>query len=199
MAMIDLIRHGDTGQRDYLMGRTDDPLSDAGRAQFERQTADRAWSLVVCSPLRRAREPAAALARACDLPLRIDGDWVELDFGVWDGRSIAELRGDPATAAGLDEFYARPDAPGPPGGETWQTLLARIERALSRLLGNDDVPSALIVTHAGPIRAALAVACGLPFASLWAHRIDYGTRVTLRVERPPGLPLWAEIDEIVQA
>jgi alpha-ribazole phosphatase len=198
MALIDLLRHGDTGRRGILLGRTDDPLSGAGWAQIERQIAGRSWSRAVASPLRRARDPAAKLAQERDLPLRIDADWAELDFGAWDGRPIAELRADPETAARLDEFYARRDAPAAPDGETWQALLTRIERALSRLL-DDDAPSTLVVTHAGPIRATLAVACGLPFASLWALRIDYGTRVTLRVERSPGSPIWGEIVEIVQA
>ena len=57
----------------------------------------------------------------------------------------------------------------------------------------------LVVTHAGPMRAALALACGLPFANLWAFKIDPGTRITLRGRpRSTGGSLWGEIVEVVQ-
>ena len=56
----------------------------------------------------------------------------------------------------------------------------------------------LVITHAGPMRAALALACGLPFANLWAFKIDPGTRITLAAGRDPGGSLWGEIVEVVQ-
>ena len=56
----------------------------------------------------------------------------------------------------------------------------------------------LVITHAGPMRAALALACGIPFANLWAFKIDPGTRITLRAGRDPGAGLWGEIVEVVQ-
>jgi alpha-ribazole phosphatase len=173
-------------------------MSAVGWAAIERQTAGRTWSRVVASPSCRARDPAAKLAQARNLPLRIDADWAELDFGAWDGRAVDELRRDPMVAAHLDEFYAHADAPAAPDGETWQALLARVVRALDRL-SDENKPHTLVVTHAGPMRAALSIACGLPFDSLWALRIDYATRITLRLERSDDHPLWGEIVEIVQA
>ena len=46
-------------------------------------------------------------------------------------------------------------------------------------------------------RPRLSLACGIPFHALWAHKIGYGTRVTLRVGS--GEPIWGEIIEIVEA
>ena len=48
------------------------------------------------------------------------------------------------------------------------------------------------------MRAALAVACGLPFANLWAFKIDPGTRLTLSAGRDSSGSLWGEIVEVVQ-
>ncbi len=198
MTLIDFIRHGETQTPGRLLGRTDAPLSDAGRQQFERQTAARTWATIVASPLCRARAPAERLAGARGLEVRIDNDWAELDFGIWDGRLIEELQDDPVAARQLDGLYASPEAAGAPGGESWRALQGRVARALDRLIGESAPATALVVTHAGPMRAAIALACGIPFASLWAIRIDPGTRVTLRAGRDVAGNMWGEIVEIVQ-
>jgi len=199
MTLIDLIRHGETDRPGCLLGRTDSALSEAGWKQFERQTSNREWSTVVSSPLRRTREPAEKLAEARGLDVTIDPDWSELDFGAWDGRPIKELHADPAIADELAQLYRNSEAPGPPDGESWHELHARTERALRRLLEKTGAETALVVTHGGPIRAALSLACALPFQSLWALKIDHGTRVTLRVGTGNEARLWGEIIEIVQA
>ncbi len=197
MPLINLIRHGETEHSGRLLGRTDAKLSAAGRLEFERQTAAWPWSRVVCSPLRRSREPAEELAQSLDIPIRIDADWAELDFGDWDGTWLAELRADPMIAAQLDAFYRTSDAAGPPNGESWQQLLDRVARALDRL--SDDAPSGiLVVTHGGPIRAAISLSCDIPFDRLWTFKIDYGTRVSLRFGGGKGQRRWGEIIEIVQ-
>lgn len=195
---IDLVRHGPTESEGLLLGRTDVAPSPAAWPQLARQTAGRTWTAVVASPLARARTPAETLATERGLPLRIDDDWRELDFGVWDGQPVANLRADPAIAARLDALYASTDAPAPPNGESWRTLERRTARALAALLDGDASESALVVTHGGPIRAALAATCGLPFASTWAFRIGHGTRITLRVERTAENAIWGEIVEIAQ-
>lgn len=198
MPLITLLRHGEPEQPGLLLGRTDPVLSDLGWRQFRQQTAGAAWSHVVSSPLRRSREPAEALAGDQGLPCQLDGDWSELDFGLWEGRSPAQLRADPATGWELDRFYADPRSPGPPQGESWQALNARVARALNRLLETDDDASVLVVTHAGPMRSALSLVCGIPFEQTWAFRISYGTRITLRVESEEGCGIWGEIVEIMQ-
>jgi alpha-ribazole phosphatase len=198
MPLLDLVRHGETEMRGLLLGRTDTALSECGWQQFERQTVGRSWQSIVTSPLRRAREPAEKLARARHLPMRIDPDWAEIDFGHWDGRSLAELRADPETSKQLDALYACESARGAPNGETWLALRGRVTRALLRLLEEPAHDSILITTHAGPIRNVLSVACDIPFERTWAFRIGHGTRLTLRVERQDDGRPWGEIVEVAQ-
>lgn len=195
---LDLIRHGPTDTSGLLLGRTDAAPAPAAFAQLAHQAAGRTWSAIVTSPLARASLPAERLARERATPLRTDDDWRELDFGDWDGTPVATLRADPAVAARLDVLYAEPDAPAPPNGESWRDLETRIRRALDRLFEEGEPESTLVATHGGPIRAALALACGLPFANTWGFRIDHGTRVSLHVERTSDRALWAEIVEIAQ-
>lgn len=198
MPLISLLRHGEPEQPGLLLGRTDPVLSDRGWRQFRQQTAAGAWSRIVSSPLRRSREPAEALAKEHGLPYQLDSDWSELDFGRWDGRSPAELRADHATAAQLDRFYADESAPAPPEGENWQALNIRVGRAFGSLLATGVDDTVLVVTHAGPMRMALSLACGIPFEQTWAFRIEYGTRITLRVGSEDEWGIWGEIIEIMQ-
>ena len=198
MPLLDLVRHGETEMRGLLLGRTDIALSKLGWQQFERQAAGRTWQSIVTSPLRRARDPAERLARSRHLPLRIDPDWAEIDFGHWDGRPLAELRADPVVSKQLDALYACALVSGAPGGETWSALHTRVTRALLRLLETPANERILIATHAGPMRAALSAACDVPFERTWAFRIDHGTRLTLRIERQDDGCPWGEIVEIAQ-
>ncbi len=196
--LIDLLRHGTTGRDGYLDGRTDHPLSADGRAQFEAQTTHRDWLTIVTSPLRRAREAAQRLAEARNLTTRIDEDWAELDFGLWDGRWKSELEEEPAIRAALAAFYRDPSTNPPPGGESWASFEMRIGRALTRLAHPADSGPVLVVTHAGPIRVALHQVCGLPLDGLWALRIGFGTRIRLNFEVATDARVWGEIVEISQ-
>lgn len=198
MILIDLLRHGETQTPGRLLGRSDPALSEAGWRQVERQTANRTWDLIVASPRQRTRAAAERLAADRHLAVRVDEGWAELDFGDWDGRLLAELRADPSTAAALDAFYAVADAEGPPGGESWAALKTRVQPAVQRLAADAAAKRVLVITHAGPMRAALAIACGLPFANLWAFKIDPGTRLTLAAGRDSCGSLWGEIVEVVQ-
>ncbi len=85
-----------------------------------------------------------------------------------------------------------------PVARSWGDLKARVSGAIQRLFAEAAGARVLVITHAGPMRAALAVACGLPFANLWAFKIDPGTRITLAAGRDPGGSLWGEIVEVVQ-
>jgi len=195
--LIDLLRHGETETPGRLLGRADPPLSEHGWRQFERQTSGRSWDMIVASPRLRARAPAECLAGEAGVAWSIDDDWAEVDFGDWDGRELAGLRADAATAEALAALYSSPDAPGAPGGESWHDLSARVSGAIDRVLAQPG-ERLLVVTHAGPMRAALALACGLPFANLWAFTINPATRITLRAGRDDRAGLWGEIVEIVQ-
>ena len=195
---VDLVRHGETKMPGVLLGRTEAELSDAGWWQFERQTENLRFDAIVASPRMRARLPAEALAAARGVTLSLDEGWSEMDFGAWDGREVAELNADATTAAALMAMYQSADSDGPPGGETWRGVQMRVGRAIDRLFALGADSQVLVSTHAGAIRAALASACGMPFASLWAFRIGYGTRVTLQLGRHDDGNVWGEIIEVVQ-
>ena len=193
--IVDFVRHADTGRRGYMDGRGDPPLLDGAADAPCRRHAGIDWGRIVSSPLRRAHDTALALAAPLDLPVALDAQWTEFDFGDWDG-----LRGETLPVAAVAAFHDDPDGNAPPNSEPWDAFGRRIAGALQALLRQspDVAGPVLVVSHGGSLRMMLSQACGLPLSSLWALRIDYGTRLRLRLEAgDDGLP-WGELLELAQ-
>src|SRR5829696_5205341 len=92
-----LVRHGQTATTGKLLpGRAPGlHLADGGREQAERAAARIAEldnvDAVYASPLERARETAAPIAKARDLRTHVDRGLMECDFGDWTGAELAKL------------------------------------------------------------------------------------------------------------
>ena len=110
---------------------------------------------VRCSPARRCRDLGSALAALRPgLPVDIEPDLHEMDFGTWEGR-----RWDLLGAAVLEAWTRDFARHRPGGGESVEALLARVARALERDRRHDN--DVLWITHAGVIRAARLLLSGV--------------------------------------
>jgi probable phosphoglycerate mutase len=142
---IVLARHGETAwsATGRHTGRTDIPLTDAGRDQARRlgrALARRTFSHVLSSPLSRALE-TARLAGFGDV-LTTDDDLREWDYGIYEGRTRLEIAAeDPGWT-----IWTRPI----PGGESLVELGARADRVVERLVGLDG--DVLVVAHGHLLR-----------------------------------------------
>jgi broad specificity phosphatase PhoE len=125
---IVLVRHGETewSLAGKHTSRTDLPLTKAGRARATKLAellARRSFSLVMTSPLRRARE-TCELAGFRDRAV-INEDLREWDYGEYEGLTTPEIReSNPLWNLWLD---------GCPGGESPSEVGARTDRALTAL------------------------------------------------------------------
>lgn len=166
MALFYLVRHGESewNAEERLCGWTDIALSDAGRRQAER-LGERLQALpptVICtSPLNRTTETAAIIARGTGLTPILDGRLVELNYGAWEGRTIAEVMSE--DAALYRAWDADPASVAPPGGETGQEALARLVPCLDELKkrhtsAHDHV---VVVTHKTACRLVACHVLGL--------------------------------------
>jgi broad specificity phosphatase PhoE len=129
---IVIVRHGETEwSRDGKHTSTTDlPLLEEGRArarELRSALGGRRFALVLCSPLRRARE-TCQLAGFGDAA-EIDEDLVEWNYGEYEGLTTDEIR---VTRPGW--FLWRD---GCPGGESPEQIGARADRVLSRLRSAD--------------------------------------------------------------
>lgn len=146
---IDLLRHGDTGQRSYR-GQLDDPLTALGWAQLRTAVAGRRWDAVVSSSLRRCADFAHEVATTLGVPLMIDARLAEYHFGDWQGVPIEELAERDGDALG--RFWADPVAHPPPGAEMFAQFRARLCAALDDVARLNPRRRVLVVTHGGAIR-----------------------------------------------
>ncbi|NDP48990.1 MAG: alpha-ribazole phosphatase family protein [Sulfuriferula multivorans] len=169
---LDLMRHGEpVGGRKYR-GQVDDPLSAKGWAQMHAAVGDaRPWTQLVSSPLLRCREFAETLAGRLGLPLSLDDRFQEVGFGVWEGKSGAEIeQSDPGVLA---RFKADPVNARPEGAEPLADFHTRVAAGLDDLLANNTDQHVLLVGHAGVIRMAFAWALHVPLEH--AYRVEVAT------------------------
>ena len=137
-------------------------LADTGRAQAQR-TGERVAALprvgaVYSSPLERTRETAAAIARPHRLRVRTDRRLLDADTGDWTGRELKEL-------VRLPEWRVVQRHPSGfrfPGGESFPEMQARMLAAVDDIRNRHVGEAVVVVSHADPIKVAVADAVGSP-------------------------------------
>ena len=158
-----LVRHGQTATTGRVLpGRAPGlHLSDDGRRQAE-AAAERIAKLkrvaaVYASPLERARETAMPIARIRSLALRIERGLLELDVGRWTGSRLDRLSKRPewTTVQRYPSGFRFPE------GESFVEMQARVTAALARMVEHHRGGVVVAVSHADPIKAALAHALGM--------------------------------------
>lgn len=177
--MLHLVRHGRTaanaGAR--LQGRLDLPLDDVGRLQAAALTRlVPAPARLVVSPMIRAHQTAEVFGLAPE----VDHRWLEMDYGVMDGVPLADVPAEMWAAWRSDPHFA------PEGGESLAALAERVHAACDDLLAAAAESEVVVVTHATPIKVAMAWALGVDPSITWRSFVDQAsvTRVTVRDGRP---------------
>ncbi|RDE06758.1 histidine phosphatase family protein [Sphingomonas aracearum] len=166
MKTILLARHATHAEVGHVLsGRSEIPLSDAGRQEARALTAMLAAETIAevhASPRRRTQETAAAVAAPRGLPVRTAPALDEVDFGAFAGRSFASLDHDPDWF----RWNAERGSFRCPGGET---MAEAADRALAYLHALPDQASpALLVSHCDVIRGLVCRALGAPLERMFS-------------------------------
>lgn len=181
VGVLYLVRHGRTeanaGGR--LQGRIDLPIDDVGRAQAAAITSvvtsvDR----VISSPSLRAQQTAAVFC----MTLELDERWLEMDYGEFDGLPLGDVPRDQ-----WQQWISDPDFR-PPGGESLREMGTRVHEACDDLVEAARHHDIVVVSHATPIKAAMAWALGVDVSITWRSQIDQAsiTKIMIR-DRGPAL------------
>lgn len=180
---LTFVRHGEVAGGPRFGRSTDLTLTARGHAQLALVLEPPArWDAVASSPALRCRSPAEDLAQRLRLPLVIDPELAERDFGAWDGLPAEAL--DPADLA---RFYADPVGFTPPGAEPLGDFVARVGRAFRRRI-DAGAGHGLVLTHGGVIRAVLAEVLSLPLAALLLIEVPHACVTRIRVPVAPWRP-----------
>ena len=169
---IIIVRHGRTefNATGRLQGRTDNPLDEVGLAQAEAVATYLAPellsdTLIVCSPLLRARQTATAIAKGVGASLEIDERWIELDYGAFEGLRQSEVPTNVWREWRSDSNFAAPQ------GESLNQVQQRVADACAELAQRLDGRTAVVVSHVSPIKSAVAWALGVDVSVGWKTQL----------------------------
>jgi phosphoserine phosphatase len=174
-----LVRHGETelNTKGIYRGRADVPLSSRGKAQSRAVSrALRGLRLdgVFSSPLARARDTASAItAGRRDLRVIEAHEFIDMDFGAWQGLTVAEVQ-----ERFPEEFRAwveRPHETRITGGEMLDTVKERAVSGLDRLASTHPDGTIVIVSHGVVNKLTLCSVLGLTAAGFWNVKQDTGS------------------------
>lgn len=165
--MVLLVRHGVTpttgkvlpGRAPGLHLSADGEAQAAAVAERIAEAGDngtRRPSAVYASPLERTTETARAIARRLGLRVRTERGLLECDFGSWTGARLSALARKPE----WQEVQRWPSGFRFPGGESFLEMQARMTATVRRLAGRHPGETIVAVSHADPIKAAVASAAG---------------------------------------
>lgn len=152
MTQLTLVRHGQTdwNAARRIQGASDIPLNDTGRSQARaaaRILAEREWDAVVASPLQRAYETGAVIARGLGLdePLVVPG-LAERAYGEAEGMTGDDLRA--LFPGGIEGERI-------PGCETRAEVVARATQALLEVAERFPDQRVIVATHGAVIGSLL--------------------------------------------
>ncbi|WP_419998608.1 histidine phosphatase family protein [Streptomyces boninensis] len=189
-----LVRHGESvwHEENRYAGATDIDLTDHGLAQAHRladwaEQAD--LTAVWSSPLRRCVRSAEESAARTGLPLRLDSRLRELDFGVAEGLTRAEMR--QRLPGELKAFEADPVANHFPEGEDPLAAADRYAAFLAGLQAEHEEGRVLVLGHNTAIRLALCRLLGMPpqdYRRAFPYLANCAlNELVLRPDGPPAL------------
>ena len=166
-----LIRHGANDFVGHtLAGRLPNVHLNAEGKKQVRRLAERLAQVdfhrVISSPLERARETAFPLAEALGLQVDVDAAFVEVNFGDWTGKTVAELSSDPL----WKNWNAYRTGARIPNGESMLEIQQRAVAALLDLHQKFPEQRIAIVSHGDVIRAILLHFLGMSLDLV--HRLE---------------------------
>ena len=187
MGSLIIVRHGRTAYnaQGLLQGRVDNPLDAVGEDQalvvgeylvphVNEET------VIISSPLLRARSTAQAIANRTGLSVTIDERWTELAYGIYEGVPQGDVPAEVWANWRSDPHFA------PESGETLAQVQDRVVKACDELLQTLAGKTAVIVSHVSPIKSAVAWALGVDVGVGWRTQLDTASisRITLTPRGP---------------
>ncbi|MGQ9463906.1 MAG: histidine phosphatase family protein [Candidatus Fervidibacter sp.] len=174
---IYLVRHGQTvwNKEGRLCGSSDVPLSNEGLVQAYK-LAERLKSIDICaiysSPLLRARQTAEAIASFHQVPVRIEPNLSEIDYGDWEGMKVADaIKNFPELERLRREEPMKFTAP---NGEQMAKFAERVISAIHKIASSHTGETVCVVAHQTVNR----------FITCWAMQMDF--RMWRWLRQDPG-------------
>jgi probable phosphoglycerate mutase len=190
------IRHGETAWNvdTRIQGHLNIPLNDTGHWQAERlgqALASENIAAIYASDLSRAHETALYVSRASGIPVVPELGLRERGFGVFEGRTFAEIEIDLPDQA--ERWRKRDPAFAPTGGESLLQVQERVLSAVNRLAKAHSGELIVMVGHGGVMDVLYRAATRLDLQAARTWLLG-NTAVNRLLWTPEGLSLvgWSD-------
>lgn len=190
MTTVVLARHGRTAWHspNRYAGRSDIPLDAHGLSQAQtlaEWARSQGFTALACSSMRRARDTIAPTAQFTGLTPKVDERLREVDFGVAEGRTMADLRDEDPEM--VRRFESDPAAHHFPGGEPPGAAVARACAALEEIAAQGG--TILVVAHSTLIRLMTCSVLGVPLGEYRRRLPSLHPAATVTLRFTPGDPV----------
>ena len=191
-----LVRHGETdaNKRGLIQGVSAAPLNELGLAQAEaaaRAVEFEAPVALYASPLLRAAQTAAAIARRAGVEPVTESGLIEMDVGEFDGLTGRELRERfPDVMRRWDENAFDTALP---GGESLSNVRDRAWRTIQNLAQRHESDTVVAVTHNFTIQMIVCATLDMPPNGFRRLKVDLGSITRMDVD--PGRTALVSLNE----
>ncbi len=162
-------------------------LNEEGRAEamaLAERLARTELAAIYSSPMERTMETARFIAERHGMEVRVHPGLNEVDCGQWSGERNARIREHPHWLP--LQFF--PSVVPYPGGERSWDVQVRVVAALEEIRAAHEGQTVAVVSHADPIRLAVAHYIGLPLDLFRRLSVSPASLTVLAFEPIPGAP-----------
>ena len=174
MKRIILVRHGETkwNVEEIFRGRADIELNDVGVRQAELLAdyfTETRIEAVYSSPLQRALKTAEIVAQRHNLEVKITSGLEDMDFGVWQGLSLSEVRDKFPVL--FVQWQSQPDRVKIPGAESFAVIRQKSLAVVDEVIASYD-GTVILVSHRVVNKILICALLGLDDSPFWKIRQD---------------------------
>lgn len=172
-----LVRHGKTdwNEEGVFRGRIDVKLNECGIQQTKiigEKLSEVQIVAIYSSPLSRAMETAEIIASFHNLHVKVLSEFIDIDFGRWQGLSMVEVKKRyPDTYLRWQKYPHRVMIP---GGENLDRIRERVIHGLEEILSRHPEETVAIVSHGAVNKVLLCAVLGLDNSHFWKVKQDNG-------------------------
>lgn len=180
-----MVRHGETrwNRENRVVGHIGIALNNNGRKQVEllaKKLENDSVSAIYSSPLRRARETAAAIARLHRLKVMEDDAFKEIDAGEIEGLTFGEVM--ERYGIFFKDWMKGNSSLRMPGGESMNELEQRTWPAVERIVRENTDRAVILVSHSLAILSIIVRALGMAPSNYRRLRLSVASVSILKFE-----------------
>lgn len=177
MTRLYLIRHCETYLNSIKVyyGRTDCSLNQTGVLQVEQlfeSFKGVSIDAIISSPLKRCTETAEILRGAFETEITLEPDFIELDFGIWEGLHYKEISENYPEQ--WEKWVTDWKNTAPPKGESFNEMYKRVKGALDKILNEFKGQNVLIVSHKGCLQIIASLLLREDDRLFWNFTFEHG-------------------------